>query len=243
MRIIDSAVRFSSDVASHTVDTYRQAMASCSIDHAVIAPGDNCVTVYNEEGNVQTAEIIKTHPDLFSGLAVANPWYGPKAVDILKRAFDGGLRGLYLHPLRQGFRLTEGIIDPLIDVCLAYGRAVYSHTGTPIVCEPFQLAELARRFPDVRFVMGHGAYPDFWYDVSSAMTQSPNLYIETSCQVGVVLQQVLDTVGADRVLFGSGFPRSQPGLEIDKIKRLRLNTENLAKVAAENAKRLWGIKR
>jgi predicted TIM-barrel fold metal-dependent hydrolase len=53
------------------------------------------------------------------------------AVDELKRAFDAGLVGLYLHPGRQGFHLTEAVVDPLIEVCGERGKPVYSHTGTP----------------------------------------------------------------------------------------------------------------
>ena len=57
---------------------------------------------------------------------------------------------------------------------------VYAHTGTPITAEPFQLAELARTFPDVPMVMGHMGYTDFWYDAVPAALQSENIYLETS---------------------------------------------------------------
>lgn len=234
MKLIDSALRIPLDFQAKTLDEW-------GIDHAVIAPSDEFVAVYNEEGNDRIAALVKAVPDRFSGLAVANPWYGPRAENILKKAFDQGFCGLYLHPLRQGFRLTEAVVDPLIRICIERDRPIYSHTGTPVVAEPFQLAELARRFPAARFVLGHGAYTDFWYDVVEAMRQAPNIFLESSCQAAPIIQEAVDAVGAERVLFGSGFPRSRPAVELRKIDLMTLTAEARTKILHGNAARLWRI--
>lgn len=239
MTIVDSAVRLTDDPLA--VEAWLQRAAECRIAHAVIAPADAYAAVLNEEGNRQMIRLAKTHAGTFSGLAVANPWYGAKAVDALRRAFDEGLTGLYLHPMRQGFRLTESLLDPLMETCARYARPVYCYTGVPICSMPFQLSELARRFPTVRFVMGHGAYPDFWYDVVPALMQAENVLVETSCQVGGVIQAVVDALGAERAIFGSGYPRSDPVIEIGKLSRLTLSDASRAKIMGANARALWSL--
>lgn len=240
MKMIDSAIRLDPDPAK--IDQWLKTMTDTGLVHAVIAPADRFVAVDNEEGNAWVAGIVSTYPNVFSGLAVANPWFGSRGADWLRKAFDRGRVGLYLHPGLQGFHLTDAVVDPLIEVCIERHKPVYAHTGIPICCEPFQLAELARRFPKATFIMGHGAFPDFWYDVAAAANQAPNILVETSCQIGSVLEQVLNTIGPDRLLFGSGFPRSRPGVEIKKLEWLNLTPETYEKIMYHNPRRIWGIK-
>ncbi|MBU0714592.1 MAG: amidohydrolase family protein [Verrucomicrobia bacterium] len=240
--IIDSAVCLAGMADSAPTKAWLDQMARHAITHAVVAPADGYAAVYNEEGNALLARLVRRYPKQLSGLAVANPWLGTKAVGLLEKAFDDGLMGLFLCPPRQGFRLTESIVDPLLEVCCRRHKPVYAHTGTPICSEPFQLAELARRFPEVTFIMGHAAYPDFWYDVAGALQQAPNLLVETSCQVAAIIQQALDAVGPERVLFGSGWPRSKPGVEILKIRSMGLADDIFEKVMHTNAANCWGLK-
>ena len=239
--IIDSAGCLRNPADPATVKAWLDQMARHAIDHALVAPMDAHAAVYNEEGNALLARLARRYPEQLSGLAAANPWLGPKASTLLEKAFDDGLKGLFLCPPRQGFRLTESIVDPLLEVCFRRRQPVYAHTGTPICSEPFQLAELARRFPEVTFIMGHGAYPDFWYDVVAALQQASNLMLETSCQSAAIIQQALAAVGPERVLFGSGWPRSKPGIEIRKIQSMGLPADTLEKIMHTNARRCWGI--
>ena len=241
MHYIDSAVQLLYKNGKPDIDAWTEQMERWKISHAVIVPAQEHVTVFNREGNEQIAKLVKTSPDRFSGLAVANPWYGKKALEILKQAFESGLRGLYLNPARQGFHLAEHIIDPLVKLCVKYGKPVYSHTGTPVFSMPFQLAELARRFPEARFVMGHAGWSDFWYDVIPAARQAENILVETSCTTGGMVLNFIDSLGADRVIYGSGYPQSLPERELNKILQLELAKDVLKKIMYGNASSLWGI--
>ena len=237
--IIDSFVRLPSRDGKLEVGEWFDLADKWGISHAVAAPSDEFVAVYNDEGNAQMADLAAQYPERLSALAVANPWYGKKAVDSLKKAFERGLCGLYLHPPRQGFHLTDAVVDPLIEVCLSCDKPIYSHTGTPICAMPFQLAELARRFPEATFVMGR---TDFCgYDAIPAAQQSPNIFLETSLVCSSMVAEAFDTLGVERVLFGTGYPRSRPAHEFEKIKPLNLPDEIFNKYANENARRVWKI--
>ena len=241
--VIDSAVRLPARNGKLEVDDWFDLAERWGISHTVAAPADEFVAVFNDEGNTMMADLVKQYPDRLSALAVANPWYGKKAVDSLKKAFERGLCGLYLHPGRQGFHLTESVVDPLIEVCLEYGKPIYSYTGTPVCAMPLQLAALAGRFPEAPFVMGHMGYSDFCgYDEIPAAQQAPNIYLETSCCWGAEVKAAIENLGAERVLFGTGYPRSLPKPEFEKIRPLNLPQDVFSKYTNENARRLWKIK-
>ncbi len=241
--VIDSAVRLPTMNGKIEVDEWFTLAERWGIVHTVAAPANEFVAVYNDEGNALMADLVRQYPDRLSGLAVANPWYGKKAVDSLKKAFEQGLCGLYLHPPRQGFHLTEAVVNPLIEVCLAHDKPIYSHTGTPICSMPFQLAELARRFGEATFVMGHMGWTDFCgYDAIPAAQQSPNIFLDTSIACGSMVAGAIEKLGVGRVLFGTGYPRSRPAHEFEKLKPLNLSEEDFDKYARENAMRVWSIK-
>lgn len=217
-------------------------MERFGIGRAVIAPAPRQVAVDNRSGNRLMLRLVARYPEIISGLAVANPWYGKKAVATLRDFLGDGLVGAYFHPGRQGFHLTDEMVDPLVEVCADLGKNVYCHTGTPVCAMPFQLAELARRFPTVTFVMGSAGWSDFsGYDDIPAARQAANIMIETSCTTGARVAAIVRELGAGRVVFGSGYPRSMPGLEKNKVLRAGLPAGALEPVFRGNALRLWKI--
>jgi predicted TIM-barrel fold metal-dependent hydrolase len=241
VEIIDSSARC--PIRDGTVDPLPllESMDAFGIAKAVIAPPDEFVAVNNQEGNQRIAEAVKRYPARFAGLAVANPWLKQGGVRILEHAFDTGFNGLYINPGRQGFHLSEAIVDPLLEVCSRRGKPVYSYTGTPVCCEPFQLSELARRFPNVQFIMGHGAWSDFWYDVLPAASQAPNVYVETSCIPAHMVSEIIQGIGCERVIFGSGYPRSLHQNELKKMNLVGISEEQRMRVFMENARELWRL--
>jgi len=54
--------------------------------------------------------------------------------------------------------------------------------------------------------MGHMGYTDFWYDAVPAALQSENIYLETSLIDIMNIQNAIEKVGAERILFGSDYP-------------------------------------
>ncbi len=213
-------------------------MDALGIARAWIAPPDECVAVYNRRGNEMIAQAVAAHPTRLVGYAVANPWYGAAAVEELERAFRSGLRALFLLPPVQGFQLSDPLVDPLIEVAIAHRAPVYAHTGTPICSEPFQLAALARRHPEARFIMGHMGYADFWYDGPHAAAMADNIWLETSFMDGDVIAAAIRQLGAHRFLFGSTAPLSAVSPELEKIRSLPIPAVALAKILAGNAEAL-----
>lgn len=191
-------------------------MQAAGIDKSMLCPVEEFVTVYNREGNEIIAAACREYSDRFYGYAVANPWYGEEAVKTLTEAFEAGLHGAFFVSSLQGFSINDPIVDPLIEVCRRYRRPAYFHTGTPCLALPLQLAYLARRFPEVDFIMGHCGANDFVYDIDASMLRTPNLYLETSLNYCETIYKVIADY-PDRVIFGSDCPRSPLAFELEKV--------------------------
>lgn len=237
---IDAHVRLGKERSpcAAVVEDVLRSMDGAGIARSWICPDDASCAVHNREGNDFTLHAVREHPDRFIGCAVANPWFGTRAVEELRRSFENGLRVLFLCPPVQGFQISDPLIDPLIEEAERFKAPVYCHTGTPVCAEPFQLAALARRHPDARLIMGHMGYADFWYDAIPAAEMADNLWLETSLIDGDLIAEGVRTLGAGRFLFGSGAPVSVVGLELEKILSLPLPRAEIERITHLNAKGL-----
>lgn len=203
------------------------------IEAAVVSAPDRCLAVANREGNDLVLDACRRFPDRLIGFAGVNPWYGDDAVAELRRAVDAGLRGVVLHPALQGFLLADDLADPVVAAAGDLGLPVYVPTGTPVHALPLQLTELARRFPGVRFVMGHMGHSDFWIDSIPAVAAAPNIYAELSYKQPHTIEDAVRALGPDRVVFGSDAPFNDLRLELEKFFAADLDDEARALVAAD----------
>jgi predicted TIM-barrel fold metal-dependent hydrolase len=241
MPIIDSHCHIGHGIrkAVSAEELLRQ-MDAAGISRAVLCTVDQFLAVKNREGNDEVIRAVKRWPHRFWGLAAANPWFQDEAVEELRRSLDAGLVGLKIHSPLQGFLLSDPLVHPLVEICRSFGGVVYAHTGTPITAEPFQLAELARTFPDVPMVMGHMGFTDFWYDAVPAALQSDNIHLETSLIDIMNIATAIEKVGSRRILFGSDYPESDLGLEVEKMSLLEMKGDERHRIMSANALALWG---
>lgn len=220
---------------SRLPDTALREMDAAGVELSWVAPTDSFVAVDNREGNDYVAQVVAKHPDRFVGCAVANPWYGDRAVEELRGAFGSGLKVLFLYPPAQGFQLSDPLVDRLVEAAIEHSVPVYAHTGTPVCAEPFQLAALARRFPEGRFIMGHMGYSDFWYDAAPAAQSCDNIWLEVSLIDPDIISNGVAILGARRFLFGSCAPYSSVKLELEKLGELEMSEDDRALVLGGNA--------
>ena len=141
------------------------AMDEAGVDRAVIAPPDRFLAVYNQEGNDLILKAARTNPNRFIPSCSINPWYGDRAMLELKRALAKDARILVLNPFVQGYLANDELVWPLLDIAVSEKIPVYIHTGPPGNATPWQIVDLAERYPDLDFIMGHSGATDFWNDV------------------------------------------------------------------------------
>ncbi|SDS31743.1 amidohydrolase family protein [Jiangella sp. DSM 45060] len=219
--IIDAHVRLgpgrsaSLDVAGLTA-----TMDRLGIDRALVAPGEYATAWDNRAGNDLTTAAAAASDGRLVAYAVANPWAGADAVAELARARDLGARALAVDAALQGFELLDGLIDPLLAFAQESGWLVYVRTGTPPHAVPLPLASLARRWPELSFVMGRSGATDFWIDAAPALRHAPNLYGDT-CYApwDTVLSEFArdPEIGAGRLVFSTDAPYTAPEAELARI--------------------------
>jgi predicted TIM-barrel fold metal-dependent hydrolase len=109
--------------------------------------------------------------------------------------------------------------------------------------KPHVVHMLAPQYPDVPFVVAHmGSFWDDWraqQQMVDILARYPNVYADTS---GVrrfdYLVEAVRRAGAHKLLFGTDGPWLHPGLELEKIRLLRLPADQEALVMGGNALRL-----
>src|SRR5207249_9868645 len=115
---------------------------------------------------------------------------------------DFGFAGLVLHPILQGFEANDPLVFPLIEAAVGSRMIVYVTGGAPYLAMPYKIADLAGRYPEGRFVMGHAGW-DFHFDVPYCLEACPNLCAETSKNGRANLEALARTIWSSRLLFGS----------------------------------------
>jgi hypothetical protein len=195
------------------------------------------------EQNRQLAEAARAEPRCLF-FAAANPWFGAEALQELEFCFtELGAAGVAFDTSRQGLPIDAPMIHPLIQAAKRHRKPVYFHTGIPLFSLPLSLANLARRFPEVPFILGAMGVSDYWGDIIPAVRIAPNIHVETSVNANVpaVLGDFLKEFGDRKVLFGTNYPYTSYGLESRKLERAGVAPDSLENIFFRNACRLLGI--
>lgn len=172
--------------------------------------------------NKEVAKIVASQPDRFYGFAFVHAARDRRRVyELIETAVrQYGFVGIKVH------RHDAPITREICEVARAFALPVlYDVVGEVSVCEL-----LAQEYPDVNFIIPHlGSFADDWRAQSAIidhLVRHPNIYTDTA---GVrrfdLLEQTVKRAGASKILFGSDGPWLHPGIELTKIKALRLSPQ------------------
>jgi len=75
-------------------------------------------------------------------------------------------------------------------------------------------------------------------DFLEAFEKYPNVYFDTSLASSGVVKRFIETIGPERILFGSDIPFGTMKTELEKILSLKMRTEEKELMLSENLKRL-----
>lgn len=221
------------------------ALDEAGIDRAVACPPKPRDYVLRPQ-NERLAEAVRSHPERIVGFARVDPLLGDEAARDADEALGGlGLAGLFLHPWEETFRISAPLVDGVVEVARARGAPVIVATGYPWVSEPLQVSELARRFPDVTFLMTNGGQLNIsglgQTDAELALAANANLLVQTA---GVYREDFLEGAvrrfGAERVVLASGFPLLDLRLELARARALHVDASETARIVGGNLVALLG---
>ena len=197
-------------------------MDGFGVDRSLLIPFPVVEDYYAAHDEIGAA--VRTWPDRFTGCACLNPFLPSQAFhDELRRCAEVlGFKGLKLQPQYHGLDPLSRRSDFYFQAALDLRLAVVVHTGAGA---PFALPSLyiapARRFTELKFVLGHaggGIYAD---EAIVAASVCPNIYIELSSLMPHHIENVLTHISPDRLMIGSDLPASLE-TEMGKILGLQI---------------------
>ncbi len=199
------------------------------------------------EVNPDALELIAAACDEFPGrlypFARIHPWYQDEAVRLLEKALtELDFRGLKLHPVTTIAHPSGEDTIRLIRVAASHGVPTLFHCGDEPMTTPLSIAPAAAACPEATIILGHmGGY--FHVDEAIEVAdRHPNIVLETSAMpYPEKIEKAVQTVGAERVIFGSDGPVCSPVLEREKVVMAGLTPYQERLVIGVNAERLLGV--
>lgn len=179
-------------------------------------------TSWSTWDNGYIADSVAAHPDRFIGHGLLDPLDGDNAALARYWARERGLAGFRFHPLyypaekvllrRQNEALWEEIAS--LDVVVQFHMRA-DHAD--------QVAALAARYPHLRLIVDHMGYPNVAEPMPAfapivGLAHYPNIYLKLSdikgrsreaypyLDVHPFVRQLLDAFGAQRTMWGTGYP-------------------------------------
>ncbi|MBN2845366.1 MAG: amidohydrolase [Deltaproteobacteria bacterium] len=204
------------------------------------------------------ADIVKKYPNKFIGIAGIDPLKGMDAVREIRRSYDLGLRGVAVRPFMFEIPPHHAKMYPIYSTCVELDIPIWFHlsinysTNSMEVERPIYLDIVARDFPELKMIAGHGGWP--WINEMVAVAwRNPNIYIDIASYIPKYLgiqgsgwDSLLhfgNSVLQDKILFGSTWLFM--GLSIkelaDGVMDLPLKEEVKEKWLYHNAARLFSI--
>ncbi len=240
------AGRWGSVAVDDDPDRYVEIMDEAGIDRTCI----NCIFYGDAStGNDTVARFVDRYPDRFIGVAFVNPHYPKEALPELERAYDSlGFKMLKVYPPYALIPLTDPAWAPIFEWCDARSAVVMSHSDLGMagnhLHRPRLFAELAKRYTNVRWVLGHAGNAEAGrVEAVWAAKQGPNIYLETATSWGGngAIEFLVEGAGQDRVLFGTDMPLMDARYQIGRIATSGISPESKAAVLGGNAARLLGL--
>ncbi len=224
-------------------DAYLDVMDKLGIDQSIILPLDG-LFFDAPMCNTELAEWCATDSERLIPFFTFEP-RDPGALKEIDRCINElGMRGVKLHPWLQGFRPTEDVMMPLCEKLASEGLPILFHDGTTPYSTPLQIGELARIFPTLKVVLGHGGLYDMADEAIATAQEFPNIWISMTSLPTWYMQKIIDNVSIDQLLFGSDGglgnidKQSYVGLRWQMFESLNLDAEMQTKILSTNPERL-----
>ncbi len=248
-------------VAPQPFTTLQGQLSAAGIDHAVLLPLDctarhGCCLGSNEGVARLAARDARLIP--FGSVDPNDPRAARRLREDIVRL---GLRGLKLDPGLQGFAPADRErAYPVYAAAQDLGLPVLMHTGMSwaphsrlSAARPLDLEPVAADFPQLRLILAHMGWP--WVlDAAALALKYEHVYLDTAAVYAASPRESLrflfgvqlPLAFADRnlrtkILFGSNYPRVDPGKVLAAVRELPLSSDTLDLILHGNAARLLGL--
>ena len=239
-----------------TADELIASMDQNGIDLSVILNGGWATHELCVEFNNYILESISRYPDRLVGFCTVQPQSVEEAIAEIERCAKGGIRGVgEIRPDVQPFNFAEReAMEPFIEVMKEYNLILLTHASEPVGHQyqgkgsitPDMLYPFITDFPDLTIVCAHwgGGLP-FYALMPEVKEAMGNVFFDTAASPFLynpqIYGQVIQVVGADKILFGSDYPLLNQSRLLKEIDSQDLPPETKNLILSGNALRLLGM--
>jgi uncharacterized protein len=198
-----------------------------------------------EYGNSALIALQREHPDTIRGYVTVNPNYTAHACAEIARCLAAGMIGIKLAASR---RANDPLLDPICRLARERGVPVLQHVWQhrrrdwpgQEASDAVELCALAARHPDVRFILAHIGGGGDWQHSLAALRGVANVHVDLSGSGvdGGMLESCLQTVGAERLLWGTDLTMETGWAKLRYLARL-VAPPQLELVTWRNAARVF----
>jgi predicted TIM-barrel fold metal-dependent hydrolase len=214
-----------------------------------------------DENNWWAISISKRHKNLVP-LISFHPDMAGCLCSLLESYINSGARGIKIHPMAQGFPPAHKRLEDVYKYCNDVKFPIVFHCGRVSNARINEFSDLdmimpvIEKYPDIPFVLTHMAdgdadavinisknFENVYFDTSIVITGYPPILEanEPSWTNDKEVEDVINTIGANRVIFGSDYPWGGPGHDLDRILKMNLNEEQIKLIIGWNALNLFKI--
>lgn len=189
------------------------------------------------------------------------PWIKP-ATETADERFEELLKenldivyGIKVHPFHSKIAFDSERVEPYIKLAQKYHLPVVSHTADCDEASPLRVYNMAKKYPDIDFVMVHMGLGTDNQEAISLLGKLPNLYGDTTWVPLSSTLQIVEKYGSKKLFFGSDSPidglhtyarnmAGEPSLYQQYFHELedKIGTEAYEDIMYKNAMRVFGIK-
>jgi predicted TIM-barrel fold metal-dependent hydrolase len=208
------------------------------------------------ETNDYIIDAVARYPQRLVGFGTVQPNSPKAAIAEIERCAKAGIKGLgEMRPDIQLFDLSdEMVMDPLAEALKEHRLVILLHASEPLghdypgkgIIFPDVLYPFIADHPELTIICAHwgGGLP-FYALMPEVKKAIGNVYFDSAASPFLynpqVYKQVIQLVGAERVLFGSDYPLLTPRRLLNEIETLDLAEETKELLLAGNALKLLGI--
>lgn len=222
-------------------------------------------------GNDFIGRMQKKYPNKIMGIGTIIPWYqppkyylrGPKKgqpFDLVTRnpvleevdrvIKDLGLYGLKIHPLEHGYQINNPyimfpIFERMSELSKECGRKliVFIHAaGDDIGNTPEAIADVAKRFPELIFIVAHCGYQRAIHTLVSTLAGLPNVMLDlTTVAIPGLLYDAYPAFGPERFCAGADGPFATGTMKETIVNSLTQNEDERALILGGNLMKLFGL--
>jgi hypothetical protein len=162
----------------------------------------------------------------------------PSEDDQIAAAIEHGAAAICIRCAHDHWFVADWVSDVLFTALSERKMPVYVDSD---VLGQGALASLAGRFPDLPLIYAHISYRE-QRTLLPLLERFANVYVSIGnpYNVHMGVEQLAARVGAERILFGSGFPSSEQAPSVTYLMYAKLSAEEKELIGSGNMERLTG---